>query len=1320
MQDPARSLYEALRVLEHRAGAARRNAGLSASRRQVAATASGRPYNTQVDARRISSWLPEDPGLAQVPRAGDAGKVWALVRVWSDWAGDQAPQQRYWMDLIEAAQPSRIRKVGEDISIRSAYLRQVGRIAPPALVGREAELAELAAFCVEPGCAPYVWWQAGAWAGKSALLSTFVLHPPPQVAERSRILSFFVTARLASQDTREAFTHVLLEQLAELTGQQLPAVLREATREAYLLDLLAQAAAECRNAGGRLVLVVDGLDEDRGVTSGPHAHSIAALLPADPPDGMRVIVAGRPNPPVPDDVPQWHPLCDPRIIRPLQVSPHARDVQRLSRQELQRLLHGSPVEQDLLGLLTAARGGLSSADIEELTGAPLGEIEEILRTVAGRTFASRASSTGPEVYLLGHDELHTAAIRYFSHHLDGYRDRLHCWADEYRVRGWPPETPDYLLSGYYRLLVMLGDLPRMITCAGDAARHNRMLNVTGGDAAALAEIRTALDFIAAQDTPDLASALCLACYRDLLTDRNASIPIGLPAVWAALGQVTRAEALATSIPDPGRQVEALAQVVETLTEAGAYQQAAAAARQAERLARSITDPDGQVFALVRIARTRAGTGAHQQAATVARSIPDPGQQMRALALVAETMAVIGLADQAEQVARSITDPGWQTVALVRIAGTLAEAGQHERDARSTTDPGREAEALAQNAQALAKAGQHEQAAAAAGQAEQAARSITSPYQQAEALVRVAGALGEAGAYQQAEAVARSITDSRWQAEALVRVAGALAEAGAYQQAEAVARSITDSFWQAEALIGVAEILAGMGAAGQAEQVAHSITERDLQAGALARVAGALAKAGEHERAAAAAGQAEQVARSITSLYRQAKALAETAEALAKAGEHERATAAARQAEQIARSITERDLQAGALMQVAGALTEAGAYQQAEAVARSITDPESEAIALAKIAAALTEAGAYQQAEAVARSITDPSWVVSTLTQVAETLAEAGQHERAAAAIGQAEAVARSITSYQQAEVLGWVAQTLAWIGSPRQAETLARSITEPYWQARTLAQVAGALARAGSHQQAEQVACSITRPDQRAEALARAAEALAEAGQHERAAAAAGHAEQVACSITSPDQRAEALARVAEALAEAGQHKRAAAAAGHAEQVARSATSPASALTRVAEALARIGEPGHADAVARLITDPQRQPYALARVAETLAEVRAYQQAEQVARSITVQYWQTKALAQIAETLAGDGAYQQAEMIFRSITDPDLQAETLARVAETLAGAGDPHYACRVAAAACAAGQWTISTKPVLLLDPSAFAAVARVLEDMWRVQLPR
>ena len=70
-----------------------------------------------------------------------------------------------------------------------------------------------------------------------------------------------------------------MEQLAELLGQPMPAYLTEATREPHLLRLLAEAAENVRR---RLVLVVDGLDEDRGVTDRPGClqHRRAAAGPA--------------------------------------------------------------------------------------------------------------------------------------------------------------------------------------------------------------------------------------------------------------------------------------------------------------------------------------------------------------------------------------------------------------------------------------------------------------------------------------------------------------------------------------------------------------------------------------------------------------------------------------------------------------------------------------------------------------------------------------------------------------------------------------------------------------------------------------------------------------------------------------------------------------------------------------------------------------------------------------------------------------------------------------------------------------------------------
>ena len=51
---------------------------------------------------------------------------------------------------------------------------------------------------------------------------------------------------------------------------------------------------------------------------------------------------------------------------------------------------------------------------------------------------------------------------------------------------------EYLLRGYFRTLIVTGDTARLAACATDAARHERMLDITGGDAAALDEVTITL------------------------------------------------------------------------------------------------------------------------------------------------------------------------------------------------------------------------------------------------------------------------------------------------------------------------------------------------------------------------------------------------------------------------------------------------------------------------------------------------------------------------------------------------------------------------------------------------------------------------------------------------------------------------------------------------------------------------------------------------------------------------------------------------------------------------------------------------------------
>lgn len=278
--------------------------------------------------------------------------------------------------------------VGELSPVRSAYAAQIRRIAPEALSGRERELAELAAFTTSDEEPSYLVLQAGPWSGKTALLSWFAMHPPPEVD----VVAFFVTSRLAGQNDSSAFVENVTEQLAALLGAPLP-VLSEATAVQHMLALLHDTAARARGLGRRLVLVVDGLDEDRST-----GHSIAALLPSRVPPGLRIVVAGRLSPSLPADVPPDHPLRDPAVARPLAANASARVVRAEVSRDLRNMLTNTAVDQDVLGLITAARGGLTETDLAQLTGLPRERIEAVLKD---RSFTRRSGSSGAS-YLFSH------------------------------------------------------------------------------------------------------------------------------------------------------------------------------------------------------------------------------------------------------------------------------------------------------------------------------------------------------------------------------------------------------------------------------------------------------------------------------------------------------------------------------------------------------------------------------------------------------------------------------------------------------------------------------------------------------------------------------------------------------------------------------------------------------------------------------------------------------------------------------------------------------------------------------------------------------
>ncbi|MDT7788119.1 MAG: hypothetical protein QOF58_6538 [Pseudonocardiales bacterium] len=1183
--------------------------------------------------------------------------------------------------------------------MRSTYLRQVARIAPPELLEREADLAELAAFCLQAHRGSYAWWRAGAWAGKSALMSTFVLHPPPQLAGRVWLVSFFITARLAAQDTRTAFTTMVTEQLCELLGQELPAGVGEAAQESIFLDLLSQAAASCQAAGGRLVLVVDGLDEDRSVTVGPDAHSIAGLLPGNPPSGMRVIVAGRPNPPIPDDVPGWHPLRDPGVIRLLADSPHARDLQRMGQSELKRLLKGSPTEQSLLGLLTAARGGLSGRDLNELTGAGLVDIEDVLHTVVGRTFTRRAGhwtdDAELEVYLLGHEELHKASCYYLGPaKLSAYRTALQNWADTYRMPGggrkaWPPDTPEYLLTGYPRMLVTNGDGDRLLALTSDLERHDRMLDLSGGDAAALIEIKSCQDFFLACPAPDLPALVRLCVHRNQLESRNANIPAELPGLWVRLGQPVRADALARGIADPERQEQALMGVVQALIATGDHDHA-------EQVARDLTRPHRRVTALAELAAALNAAGDHEGAVQLAAEASrtglhgtSPDNRWEALLRLGGALVAIGEFDDAETVVHRLSgiDSAYRNRGkLVALLQALVAAGERDRveriadglltqDERGHVLTGRMPPQVADDAadgfyggdtaldaaRQLALTGEYDSAWRIVRMAERQLEMLSNEYrrgvdtssEQAK-LAALEAALAQPDESERAEQVARSFTNPVRRAVALVRLAGKTGDPSRAGRLADEAEKIARSAGYGEALSALVPELAAIGQIDRAERIARGFTDPDLRVRVLMSLATASA-AVDVARAKRLATETERAAREITRDYLQVKSLTSLAQALAAIGEHERA-------ERIARDIAATDKQVQALTSVARALACTGDLVQAKRVTCHIALPLHREWAWGVVACALAAGGHHELAEQLAREITHPEQQVRAFTSVVVALAAAG--DRASARRLAVDAESAVVSGRSRTEV----AVALAVAGETERSEQVLQSA-----RAEDSPQLARSLAACGEYAGAERAAQRIPNPYQRALTLAGLARALTTAGEH-------GEAERVARGIELATQRAQVLAELSWAVAAAGRPADALRLVADLEPSVRANTNPdqqARALTTLARAMAAAGD--HAEAL-RLAAD-----------------------ADLVVPRIFSDHQQVAARMELALVLAAAGERAQAEKIARDLGDADDRAKALTKLAEAV---GQPD-GDRLLAEVLATSSWVPVLPGLVKLHPALVAQLA-------------
>lgn len=1207
----------------------------------------------------------------------------------------------------------------------SNYRYQVESLAAAEFRGRSQELALMAEFCTTREDADnaegaYWRWLAPAWAGKTALMAQFVMEPPAGVDA----VSFFITSRLNRQNDREAYCEVVHRQFYALLGEEEPAV-TEHTREESLLAAMDRAAAVCESRGRRLVLVVDGLDEDCGVLAGPGSHSIAALLPRSPRHGMRVVVAGRPHPPIPDDVAHAHPLRRGAIDRWLAPSPHAEVVRREAEDSLMRMLQAGGLARQLLGLVTAAGGGLTAADLARLADTRPRLVEKELSTVTGRAFRVRtlhwssqdAEASASGIYVLAHEEIRRSAVELLAEEeLAANRERLHEWADDFQARRWPPHTPEYLLRGYGQLLRAQGDTRRLVRLARDAHRHTRLWQRSGSDLDGLAELSAAFEGLVAGgggDPAEVADAFVLAVRRDALLSRSESLPDALIAVWAGLGRARRAVSLARARQSEVACLRALVEVVRVLVANGELQRATEVADEAAQLADAVVGQGGReaaTYAVVMLALVGSTNRAYSMtcaqvpqqgqgevlasaataalyagqrgtAETLARaaaaSLPDSVPAMAAQAMILDSDC-----PQAVAAIRTVGDRGLRAELLANASSAMAEDGHtdalvvaEEALAEALAEGGERA--LIPAALALAYAGEPRRAG-------EICRSLSDPYKEMTSLARVAALLATSGEVSEAAvlaheaaALADKVTADNQRADGLSMAAVALALARQYKSAVELLAPLTATAVREEAVADMVMGLAEMSDDLQwATELAHSLSSPRSRSRALAYLAAAHLAAGDRVQAQALAQEASDATRENTG-WGNFHHVAQLSMVLARAG-------APGLAVEAALKIDEPDRQAMALREAAVGAAASDRPDQGADIARAIEEPWRRAQALGWVAAAAARGGSTGLAGSLIQEMREiesrlpPARLVSSdhrvaaLAALAKALTADGQE---AAAYATADTVKQN---WSRAKVLAAIAGSLAERGEDSKALSIVGRLATSPRAAHLAAPIATVWAKAGSTLRALDALELLPRAAGKAEALTLTAKTLSGADGIVRSSVLARYAHALADVLSSPNWTNHALSEQVGLLL---RHDRADLAAAVSQHI----TDPGRRLEHFALCGGAAGRPTVSDTdqddpdisaeaafLAEQITNVHEHWQALASVVAALAWTEQHDRAWSLLNVLPEEsFSRDEAAAALAEALAASGHYAVGRELARSLPKGFQRERALDDVACWAARRGD-------------------------------------------------
>lgn len=460
-------------------------------------------------------------------------------------------------------------------AVRAFLVEQQVR-TPSTVANRETEIGDLRTRVRHDE----TWWgwRGPPWAGKSTLIASLT----PERFPDADIVGFFIVGRDSMANSQAAFLLALIPQLASLIGQATIDIPSEPIlRRQQFTGLLEDAGSVCMANGRRLLLLVDGLDEDVSLQKENSIEgSIAALLPAILPPGVVAVVTSRPEPPLPGDVGSSHPLRDERIWHPLSPVPEAQASRTAAEAELRDLI-SSHVGLALAAFPAAAGAPLTATDLSELLEVDYIELLGTLERKDARSLTSvpsRPNATSSRAYRLGHEKLDEMLVRLLNPRLtDGvaaygpewrdlrqqtlepWRRKILFWATKAYEADWPQVTPEYLLS--WSLPQMLFDTEESIEGAVDLLmderRIDRLFAVDNSYASALSQIRNGITIVQSLAPDSLPQLGRLLAMLELLSGRHDNCPPEAVAVLVKLGQGSRALSISGSIREPSRRLDVL-------------------------------------------------------------------------------------------------------------------------------------------------------------------------------------------------------------------------------------------------------------------------------------------------------------------------------------------------------------------------------------------------------------------------------------------------------------------------------------------------------------------------------------------------------------------------------------------------------------------------------------------------------------------------------------------------------------------------------------------------------------------------------------------